>query len=328
MKRALVTGASGFVGMHLIHRLDQAGVKTHAFVRSLSNFNTHSSNVKVIGGDVRDLTSLRSAAAGCDVVFHLAARAHQTEEFADYAEHADITVGGTQNALNAAIECGAGSFVFVSSLSVHGPASHQMLDESAPRRPLTPYGRAKFEAEEIVLAAGQTVRMRVSCLRPPLVYGVGCKGNLPKMIQMIDRGLFPPIPELNNRRSIIHVSNLIDALLLVAESARSAGECYIATDQRAYSTRNLYELISKQLGKKIPSWTVPISVLRTLGTAGDVIGGLRKKRFMFDSDALEKLTGSAWYSSQKIERELGYQPRMTLEASLPELIDDYRKTKR
>ena len=83
-------------------------------------------------------------------------------------------------------------------------------------------------------------------------------------------------------------------------------------------------MICRGLGKSIPRWHVPLVVLKGLAWVGDVIGRLRGRRFVFDSDALEKLTGNAWFSSGKIARELGFRPRVTFEDALPELISWYR----
>jgi nucleoside-diphosphate-sugar epimerase len=85
-------------------------------------------------------------------------------------------------------------------------------------------------------------------------------------------------------------------------------------------------MICRGLGKPIPRWHVPLGALKGLARVGDAIGRLRGRRFMFDSDALEKLTGSAWYSSEKIAREMCFRPRVTFEEALPELISWYRTT--
>ena len=147
------------------------------------------------------------------------------------------------------------------------------------------------------------------------------------MIAAIDRGFFPSLPPVQNRRSMVHVMNVVEAALLAATSRAANGQCYIVTDSRTYSTRELYEMICRGLGKRIPQWYIPIGILRVLGRVGDAIGRVSGRRFVFDSDALEKLTGSAWYSSEKISRELGYRPTITLEDAMPELIAWYRKGK-
>jgi nucleoside-diphosphate-sugar epimerase len=145
------------------------------------------------------------------------------------------------------------------------------------------------------------------------------------MIKMIDRGLFPPLPDLGNRRSLVHISNVMDALILAATSPAANGQCYIVTDARPYSTRELYETICRGLEKHVPRWHISVGVLKALARVGDAIGHVRGRRFLFDSDALGNLIGSAWFSSAKISRELGYLPSITFDNALPELIAWYRK---
>jgi nucleoside-diphosphate-sugar epimerase len=200
------------------------------------------------------------------------------------------------------------------------------LDESYAGKPETAYGRTKLAGEELVLDYGKRVGIHVVCLRLPLVYGPGNKGNLFRMISGIDRGFFPPLPEVENRRSMVHVSNVVDAALLAATSNAANDQRYIVTDEKAYSTNELYRMICQGLGKSLPRWRIPRIALGTLGRVGDVIGRVRGRRFVFDSDALNKLTGSAWYSAEKISRELGYHPSVTFQDSLPELIDWYRRS--
>ena len=200
------------------------------------------------------------------------------------------------------------------------------VDESAEPTPMTAYGRSKLMAEHLVFDYGRKTGSHVACLRLPLVYGPGNKGNLLQMITGIDRGFFPPLPEVGNRRSMVHVTNVVEAAVLVANCAAANGQCYIVTDGRSYSTRELYEMICKGLGKRVPRWYVPLKSLKALGRIGDFIGLVRGRRFLFDSDALEKLIGSAWHSSEKITRELGYRPTVSFEGALPELITWYRKS--
>lgn len=208
-----------------------------------------------------------------------------------------------------------------------GEESDECLDETLEPRPKTPYGRSKLAAEQIVLDYGKHAGLHVACLRLPLVYGPGNKGNLSRMISAIDRGRFPPLPDVGNRRSMVHVSNVVDAAILAATHPAANGQCYIVTDSRPYSTRELYEMICRGLGKSIPRWHVPIGALKGLARVGDIVGRLRARRFVFDSDALQKLTGNAWYSSEKITRELGFRPRVTFEEALPEVISGYRSAR-
>lgn len=325
MKKILVTGAAGFIGQHTVARLLRDGFAVQVLVRNSVWPVDWNRRVEVVVGDVRDPDAAKKALAGCDTVLHLAGKAHDAEELHDTGEHEQITVIGTQNLLAAAQTAGVRTFLFLSSLSVYGPSTHAQQDETAPCGPVTAYGWAKLKAETCLFEHGQKFGIAAICLRPALVYGPGCRGNLIRMIDFIDRGLFPPIPEVGNRRSMVHVADLVEAVLLAATKPLAAGKCYLVTDGKPYSTRELYELICRALGKPVPRWHVPLWTLKALGRTGDVIGRVRGKRFLFDSDALDKLVGSAWYSSEKISRELGYRPTITLADAMPEMIAWYRK---
>jgi nucleoside-diphosphate-sugar epimerase len=145
-----------------------------------------------------------------------------------------------------------------------------------------------------------------------------------KMLQAVGNRRFPPLPEVQNRRSMVHVEDVIQAALLAADRPRAAGQVFIVSDGRAYSTRQMYEWMCRELDRSCPSWTVPLWALRAAGFAGDLIGRLRRRRFVFDSDALNKLIGSAWFSSRKIESELGFRPQWDLEKALPDMVAEMR----
>jgi nucleoside-diphosphate-sugar epimerase len=216
-------------------------------------------------------------------------------------------------------------FVFFSSVKAMGEGGSRCLDESFIGQPETPYGRSKLDAERLVLDIGQRSGLHVACLRLPLVYGPGGRGNLFRMIAAIDHGVFPPLPELGNRRSMVHIADVVQAAILASESPAANGQCYIVTDGQAYSTHELYTMICRSLGRKVPAWHVPVLALKMLGVAGDVFAMVSGKRFVFDSDALDKLIGSAWYSSERISRELGYHPMTSFEMALPEMIAWYKR---
>jgi len=192
------------------------------------------------------------------------------------------------------------------------------MDESCATPPDTPYGQSKRAAEKLVLEGGYVPHPVV--LRPCLVYGPTPKGNLEKMIEAVKRGRFPPLPEVGNKRSMVHIDDVIAAALLAAEHPAAKGQIFIAGDNEPFSTRQLYEWICQAAGKKVPRWSVPLWVLRLLGRIGDLIGKLRGRRFVFDSDALAKLTGNAWYTSAKLQRELGWKPKHTLRRTIGEMV--------
>lgn len=322
--RCLVTGGSGFIGRYLVRRLVQDRISVASVI--LDQTGISDLGCDVFAGDIRNPSLAKEATKGCTTVFHLAGKAHDLVAQSDDPEHQSVTVEGTKTLLAAALENGAQRVVFLSSLSVYGTDSDERRDETAPCNPSSAYGRAKLTAEQYILRQGKASGIHVCCLRPAMVYGRGCKGNLPRMIAAIDQGFFPPLPKLNNKRSMVHASDLVHAMILAGTTLAANGQIYIVTDNRSYSTRQLYEAISHSLRKRVPSWGIPLEVFKAIARIGDVVGQARGRRFLFDSDALVKLTGSAWFSSEKITRELGYQPKVAFEDALPEMIAWYRET--
>lgn len=327
----LVTGATGFIGRRLIRALkQQAGIAVCALVRDKSQVARVWPMGGVMGrcGDLARPETLGEVCDSVDTVFHLAGYAHAngvTEEQAE-ALHTRITVAGTQALLAVAARAGVKRFVFASSVKAMGEATDSCQDESSAAAPESGYGRAKLAAERSVLGAGREQGMHVCNLRLPMVYGHDNKGNLPRMIAAIDKHRFPPLPEVGNKRSLVYVDDVVQALLLAAESPVAAGQMYIVTDEQIYSTQGIYALICAALGRSIPRWVVPAALLKLGAGVGDLIGAVRGRPFVFNSEALEKLIGSAWYSSARIHRELGYRPTHTLEMALPEMVAEYRNS--
>jgi nucleoside-diphosphate-sugar epimerase len=229
-----------------------------------------------------------------------------------------LNVGGTVKLLEASRSAGVRRFVYFSSVKAMGEGGSDTLDETAEPKPASSYGRTKLEAEKIVLGGASAPEPVV--LRLTLVYGPGAKGNLENMIEAIARGFFPPLPEVANRRSMVHVDDVAEASLLAADSDESPGKIFLVSDGRAYSTREIYEWICEALGKPVPGWTVPVFGLRTIAKVGDFIGRVKGSRWKFDTNAFQKLLGSAHYSNAAITRALGFQPQWNLKAALPEIV--------
>jgi len=313
-RRVLITGAEGFIGVQLRREL----LRRSFFVRSLVRQSTEKS-ADIWGVDLAADNFPSAVCDGIDIVFHLAGKAHSlAENRQDLDEYRKINTEGTRKLLEAAKLAGVKRFVFFSSVKAAGDCELQPMDETATVPADTPYGQSKYEAEQLVLHGGYVPHPVV--IRPCMVYGHTDKGNLPRMIEAVRRGLFPTLPELHNRRSMVHVDDVVAAALLAAEKTEAAGQIYIVSDGQSYSTRQLYDWIRAALGKSPAQWAIPLIVLKILAKIGDAIGRLRGRRFMFDSDALQKLTGSAWYSSAKIERELEFHPQHSLQQSLPGIV--------
>lgn len=329
--RVLVTGATGFIGRRLVKALCDADMEVKVLSRhgSVGDLVRNCPGGKIIpvAADLTRVASLDQVCTDVDDVCHLAGYAHteDTNDESAVSIHRQVTVNGTRLLLEQARREGVRRFIFVSSVKATGEGGAECVDETAAAMPVTEYGRAKLEAEQLVLGAGRDTEMHVCVLRLPLVYGPGVKGNLLQMIKAIDNGRFPPPPGVSNRRSMVHVDDVVRALRLAVENPKANGEVYLVTDGRVYSTREMYVLIRRALGGAEPRWAVPAGALRAIAWMGDAIGCMRGRPFFFNSIVLDKLLGSAWYSSAKIERDLGFKPTHTFETALPAMVEEYRK---
>jgi UDP-glucose 4-epimerase len=285
---SFITGATGFIGQRLLIGLEANGEG----VRILSR-NSHPDYETVVC-DLRYAAIPEKGLDGVDTVFHLAGFTHDLSD-ASKLEHlyralnVDATVRLTELAVRSAVK----QFVFVSSVKAGGYDGEQ-----GP--PVGVYGQTKREAELKLLEIGRQSEMHVSIVRPSLVYGPGVKGNLALMRRGIEQGWFPPLPETGNRRSMIHVDDLVQALMLVAEDERANGEIFIATDGVPHSSREIYEAICHSLGKPVPNWNVPKILFNALAKISP------KLRYKVD-----KLLGDECYSSAKLAA-LGFRAEQTL----------------
>ncbi len=311
----LVAGGKGFIGRRLVSRLDADGVDVRAMTRG-------EVGVREVKADLTDPSSLAKACAGMRTVYHCAGHAHAFSALAaeEEARHWLVNFEGTRALAEAAGQAGVGCLVFLSSVKAQAEPGGSCVDEDAPGAPDSAYGQAKRAAEEAVLEAGRRYGMRVVNLRPAMVFGAGGRGNLERMAALVRRGLFPPLPETGNRRSMVHVNDLVAAMRLVAADPRAAGRTYIVAHPQTPSGRGLYDALRQALGLPPVGWAVPRALLLTAARCGDLLQALTGCRVPLDSEALGRLLDSACYSPQRIDRELGWRASVSLEAGLREML--------
>lgn len=326
-RRILVTGGTGFIGARLVDELCRLSVNVSVLTRrpkAVIERWPHS-GIVTFDCDLASDASIENACQEVDTVFHLAGYAHaEDSETAGVSIHWRTTVEGTRTLLRGMEAARVKRIVFLSSVKAMGEGGETCFDESSPCLPVTPYGRAKHEAEQLILDDAARRGTHATVLRLPMVYGPGAKGNLPRMVQAIARGRFPPPPKIKNRRSMVHVDDVVQAILLASANPVVDGITYIVTDGQLYSTRQIYEWICASLGRSVARWSVPAWPFRVVAVTGDALGRLGLRRVPFNSAVYEKLFGSACYSSQKISSELGYRPRHGLRESIEEMVETYK----
>ncbi|MEX2644555.1 MAG: NAD-dependent epimerase/dehydratase family protein, partial [Acetobacterales bacterium] len=219
--RVLVTGATGFVGRAVVPALLRAGHDPVAAVRRDKPGHTADGVPAVRIADIGPATEWRSALAGVDAVVHLAAWAHRPGADPREAERecARINAAGTARLASEAAAAGVRRLVYVSTVKVHGersPASRPFTEADAPA-PEDAYGRSKLAGERAGADIAAGGGLETVTLRPPLVYGPGVPANFRALIRLCERR--PPLPfaSIRNRRSLVYVGNLADAVVRALE---------------------------------------------------------------------------------------------------------------
>ena len=310
--KALVTGATGFVGRALCCQLLDEG----AFVRGSTRHTDTpcaASETVVVGG-LGSETDWTAALDGVDVVFHLAGIAHVVEPARrDATVYERVNAEGTERLARQAARAGAGRFVFLSSLKVNGEESPPAgFRETDAVRPEGAYALSKLHAELRLENVARETGLRCTILRPPLVYGPRVRANFLELIRAVDHGRPLPFGRVRNARSLIYVQNLCSALRCLARHPSASGETFFASDGAPVSTADLIRHVASALGRPPRLVPVPLALLRAAAAAA------RK------GDAVQKLTASLVVDDSKIRSMLGWAPPHDMRRGLTDTIAWYR----
>jgi len=318
--RYLVTGADGFLGKHLLQLLCEHRIPTRAMLQEDLAQELPGDPERVFA-DLSDTESLRKATKGISHVVHLAARVHEMRESESKPLQAfrEVNVEGTRRLLEASKENGVDAFLLMSSVKAMREKASEVQDEQTPCGPTTPYGLSKLEAEKLVAEWGRETKTRCVTLRLPMVYGPGAKGNVLSLLRMAARGRRLPFAGIGNKRSMVYVGNVVDAIVRTMEHPHAEG-VFIVTDGRDYSTNALYEAMGRAAGMARPTYYCPVWGVRLLGCVGSLAGSLLRRPMPIDRAAASRLTEDLCFSSEKLRRELNIAPRFGLEDGMQETV--------
>lgn len=288
----LITGASGFLGRHLVRFLSDNGLVVRAAARDTAGINCSSSVAAVQIPDLMHAANLQPLLAGVDQVIHLAGIAHRK---ASDEEHEQVNHRATLALVNAAKQEGVRHFVFVSSIGAQsGPSSDVILDETSVPKPTTPYGRAKLAAENSVRESG----ISFTILRPTVVYGEGAKGNFSTIVKIARLPVPLPFGSLSNRRSLLSIDNFGAAVLTVLENPAALNEIFVVADPTPVTIGEIITDIRRGMNRRPLLFPVPPVLLKfMLGMAG--------KRTLW-----ERLAGSLIVNPAKL-LGLGWNPSLS-----------------
>lgn len=307
MKTFAVTGAGGFIGRRLC-----AALRPHGRVVAVLRRDAAGPWDEMIAVDLARDEIPPGAFDGAAAVFHCAGKAHAViERHADVAEYGRVNVEGTRRVLEAAARGGVRRLVFASSVKAGGEGDGES-------EPSTPYGRSKREAEDLVLHGRYLSEPVV--LRLSLVYGPGVEGNLGGMWRAVKSRRFPPPPRSGNRRSMVHVDDVVRVAVAASRRQAAVGRTIVVGDGVPYSTHAIYAAMVRALGREVPRHSLPPAVWRALARLGDAAGVALHRRAPFDSDSYQKLFGSAWYPPGDLHGVLGVSGLRTLDDALRAMV--------
>jgi nucleoside-diphosphate-sugar epimerase len=311
--KVLITGADGFIGRALCAALSRQSYRlcrvVHGTSRAIPADHSSDERAHTVPLDIGPETKWQGLLDGVGCVIHLAARTHvpleRTE--ADLAEYRRINVESTVPLAQAAAAAGVRRFVFMSSVKVNGESTPMgpFTENDAPR-PEDAYGISKWEAEQAVMRIAHTRPMEAVVLRPPLVYGPGVKGNVLRLLNVVSRAWPLPLASIRNKRSLIFVGNLVDAIIACVDAPAAAGKTYLVSDGEDLSTPELIKALAIALGVRARLVPCPVTLLE-LGAS--VLG---------KTEEIARLTSSLQVDCSRIRTELGWQPRYSLTQGLGE----------
>ncbi|MBZ0157462.1 MAG: SDR family NAD(P)-dependent oxidoreductase [Alphaproteobacteria bacterium] len=314
--KALVTGATGFIGSHLVDSLVRQGFDVSCLVRTTSSVRyLEDLNVRLLHGDCRDAASLPPAVQGVDYVFHLAG----ITKTCSMDEFFAVNVKGTENIMRAvaAHNPGVRRLVYLSSLAAVGPSPDgRPLREDSKAVPVSVYGKTKREGEEIVFRYRNELPLTV--IRPPAVYGPRDRDML-VFFKMVKSGIVPYWGKCYY--SFIYVEDLVHGIILSSQSEAAVGEAFFLSDRDIHSTDDIVDAISEAMQKRPLRLLVPRAIMPLLGRMSEKMRGTN----IINSDKIREMKYSHWVcDSSKAAERLGFEPKVKIREGARWTADWYR----
>ena len=307
--KVLVTGASGFVGKTLCAHLASLHFDVVATVQSLPDTPVPGVEYRIVT-EMSSTTDWSDALADVQTVIHCAARVHVMHDHAQdpLTEFRRVNTLGTETLARAAAHCGVKRLIFLSSIKINGESTMPVspFNQASPAKPRDSYAISKWEAEQALTRVSTETGIEAVVLRCPLVYGPRVKANFLRLLQAVDHGIPLPLALARNRRSLIYLNNLTDAITTCLTHPAAAGKTYLVSDREDVSTAELITRIAQALGKPSRLWPCPLGLIELAG------------RMTGKSDEIARLLGSLCIDSSKIRSELDWTPPYTLEQGLAE----------
>jgi dihydroflavonol-4-reductase len=324
-KISVVTGASGFVGSHLVDRLLSEGHEVRCILRSSSSKRwLENKNVEIFDCGLFDKDPLKAILKDADYLFHIAGVVKAKDE-KDYFKG---NVETTHVLLEVLCEVNPNiqKVVIVSSQTACGPSlDGKPVNEETPEHPITRYGRSKYEQEQ--LAKKYMDKIPISIIRPPAVFGER-DTEIYLFFKTYKQGLMGLIGFNKKKLSLVHVDDLVNGIYLSAISKNSVGQIYFIGTEQYYDWDQIGEVTNKAFGKKAFTIRIPHFVVYSIAAVAQFFALFSSKAATFNIEKARDFVQQAWTCDvSKAVRDLGYHQTVSLEDGIKRTVDWYRAMK-
>ena len=298
--KILVTGASGFIGSQLVPFLNRRHEVSALNARRVSNTDTE----------------WRDQVDGCDVLVHLAGRAHVSSNASDAQIYKTVNTDLTETLANQAAQTGK-HMIFISSAVVYGNQSHAGASffVGDALQLVSPYASSKAAAESALQTFSKQGQLTYTVIRPPLVYGPGVKANFLSMMKWVDSGVPLPLGSAHNLRSLVGVRNLLDLIENCAINDAAKNQIFNVSDDLDVSTTDLLKIIATSMDKRVRLIKMPLPVLK-LGS-----------KLISKPRAYDGLCGSFQLDISRTKQTLGWKPPFSLHEEIAATVAWYQGKK-
>lgn len=323
--RYFLTGATGFIGPHLVGKLISSGHTCRCLVRPTSNTKLlEELGVELVRGDITKAETLKGVADGMDCVFHMATLGHASNFRVPEYMFNTVNANGTSNIMDEVLRAGVSKVVHCSTVAAMGICQEVPAIEESKCNPHHPYGRSKLFAEQKVLRLVFEKGLPATIIRFSMVYGPGDLRDILKLARLAKKGLLPKVGNRPKLTPLIHVEDAVRGLLLAAEKGR-AGQIYLITNRQSEPFDKIGEIIQQSLGISRSAFYVPEWLALGIALVCEKVFGFMGKAPPVTKKNIESTLADRVFSIEKAARELGFDPEIDPEEGLRNTVLWYRE---
>jgi len=325
-ERILVTGATGFVGNHLVRKLHEQGFQVRCLVRPTSIVSRLVDlGIEVTVGDIFDIKAISNAVENTDVIFHLVGGGGvSTVSSRGLAELRELNVLSLKNVLEIVKDKLVKKVVHFSSISAMGVQKGVKLTENSYCKPITPHEVAKRESEELALEYSRNLGIPVTILRPSQIYGPGdTKSEILKIARLVKKHLFPLVDGGAYYMPWVYVDDVVDCAIRAMLFGKP-GEIYNVSDKMSYTLKDIVEEIAKNIPTANGGIYIPKEAASLLARAVEIFSEVLGIEPFFTTYRIESITSNRFVSIDKATKELAYEPKINLDTGIRRTVEWYK----